>query len=171
MPSPELIPSDDTTVTGGEPPAHAQAAPLVELVDVVRVRWTADKGFSPATLDKCGETIRRFGRRLAHQGVTDLHQVTPQLCQAFIDAPTVKGMAPELTTRHARRSALRMLFTTLRELGHHVGDPTLDLHLPARTARAARPLTRRGGDAVSGVIADGRGRRAVPAPGRVLGPG
>lgn len=34
-----------------------------------------------------------------------------------------------------------MLFRTLRELGADVHDPTIDLALPPRTARPARPLT------------------------------
>jgi integrase/recombinase XerC len=34
-----------------------------------------------------------------------------------------------------------MLFRSLRELGAPVHDPTIDLNLPARTSRAARPLT------------------------------
>ncbi len=42
---------------------------------------------------------------------------------------------------HARRTALRMLYRTLRARGWHDGDPTLDLSLPPRGVRAARPLT------------------------------
>jgi integrase/recombinase XerC len=34
-----------------------------------------------------------------------------------------------------------MAFRALRELGEDVGDPTLDLPLPPRSSRAARPLT------------------------------
>jgi integrase/recombinase XerC len=40
-----------------------------------------------------------------------------------------------------RRSTLRLLFRTARELGLVVGDPTVDLVLPSRTNEAARPLT------------------------------
>ena len=67
--------------------------------------------------------------------------VTQAHCQAFIDSMTRNGTAPELTTRHWRRVAVRMLFRALRETGLPVSDPTLDLALPPRTSRAARPLT------------------------------
>jgi len=131
------------------PPPDVEAAPgptpasdaLTDLVAAVRAHWATDAGFTPATLDKCGETVARFARRLAAQGVTDAAEITTEHCAGFVDARTIRGQSPELTTRHARRSALRMLFRTLRELGYEVGDPTLDLALPARTGTAARPLT------------------------------
>ena len=40
-----------------------------------------------------------------------------------------------------RRSALRLLFRTARELGLATDDPTLDVVLPSRTKESARPLT------------------------------
>jgi len=40
-----------------------------------------------------------------------------------------------------RRSALRLLFRTARELDLLDGDPTVDLVLPSRTNESARPLT------------------------------
>jgi integrase len=114
---------------------------VVDLVARARRCWDQDAGFTPATAAKSGETVDRFARRLHHQGVTDLAQITPEHCRGFIEAATLKGQPPELTTRHARRTALRMLFRTLRELGHDVGDPTLDLRLPPRSDTTARPLT------------------------------
>jgi integrase/recombinase XerC len=42
---------------------------------------------------------------------------------------------------HLRRSALRLYFRTLRQLGLFEGDPTLDLELPPRSSLAMRPLT------------------------------
>ncbi len=118
--------------------AHASLEPLF---DQVRARWASEDEFTPATLEKCGELVSRFARRLAAQGITDPAGITAGHCQGFVDAATVKGGMPELTTRHARRSALRMLFRSLRELGYDVGDPTLDLQLPARADTSARPLT------------------------------
>lgn len=115
--------------------------PLLALVDAVRDRWAASGEFTEQTLDRCGETITRFARRLNAQGVTDPAAISAGHCCGFMEASTVKGVAPELTTRHARRTALRMFFRTLRDLGHNVGDPTLDLKLPPRTGTAARPLT------------------------------
>ena len=114
---------------------------LASLFEAVLVRWAHEEEFTPATLEKCGETVRRFARRLSAQGVTEPGQITAVHCQGFVEAKTRVGQAPELTTRHARRTALRMLFRSLREMGHDIGDPSLDLRLPARTDTSARPLT------------------------------
>lgn len=114
---------------------------IATLVDRVRAVWAADGEFTPATLDKCGETVARFARRLTTQGVTAPGQVTAEHCRGFVEAATRTGQPPELTTRHARRTALRMLFRSLREMGYDVGDPTLDLQLPSRSDTSARPLT------------------------------
>jgi site-specific recombinase XerD len=111
------------------------------LVEQVRAAWATGGEFTGQTLDKCGETVARFARRLEAQGVSSPAGIRPAHCQGFVDAATVKGQPPELTTRHARRSALRMLFRSLRELGHDVGDPTIDLQLPARSDSSARPLS------------------------------
>ncbi|GIG27012.1 hypothetical protein [Cellulomonas denverensis] len=46
-----------------------------------------------------------------------------------------------MTTQHARRTVVRTLYKTLRRLDHPVGDPTLDLVLPPRGLRVARPMT------------------------------
>lgn len=107
---------------------------------VLRV-WANDEGFTPATLAKCGDIATRFARRLEAQGVSHAEQVTAQHCRGFVDARTSSGQIPEVTTMHARRSALRMVFRTLRELGYEVTDPTLDLKLTPRTSTAARPLS------------------------------
>jgi integrase/recombinase XerC len=114
---------------------------LGQQLDRVRLHWETGGEFSDQTLLRCGETATRFVRRLQAQGVTRFEDVDATHCQGFLDARTTTGQQPELTTRHARRTALRMLFRALRELGVPVGDPTLDLRLPARTATAARPLT------------------------------
>jgi integrase/recombinase XerC len=42
---------------------------------------------------------------------------------------------------HLRRSALRLYFRTLRQLGLCAGDPTIDLALRPRSCLAVRPLT------------------------------
>jgi integrase/recombinase XerC len=132
---------DATTegVAAAEQPRGRGKMPAI--VAVVVDQWAVSGEFSEQTLARCGETVTRFARRLDAQGVHAPREVTREHCQGFIDATTLKGQPPELTTRHARRTALRMLFRTLRELGHAVSDPTLDLHLPVRTATTARPLT------------------------------
>lgn len=115
--------------------------PIPLLLLQFQAHWSASGDFTEQTLARESETVARFVRRLAAQGVTDIGEVTAEHCRGFLTAPTIDGRSPELTTQHARRTALRMMFRTIRELGRDVGDPTLDLYLPPRTATTARPLT------------------------------
>lgn len=103
--------------------------------------WRASGLFTEQTLLRTGETVTRFAGRLTAQGVQRLQDATAAHCAGFIDAYTRRGTPPELATKHARRTAVRMLFRTMREVDPTIGDPTLDLALPARTGRVARPLT------------------------------
>jgi integrase len=66
--------------------------------------------------------------------------VTLEVALAFVMAPTADGAAPSVSLLHFRRSALRLLFRSLRESGVAVGDPTLDLVLSPRSPLATRPL-------------------------------
>src|SRR6476619_2107907 len=97
---------------------------LAELADQVRDAWEMSGDFTAQTLARSGETIVRFARRQRAQGTPELTQVTPHACRTFVASHHSGGTAPELTTMHARRTALRMFFRTLRELGHDTGDPT-----------------------------------------------
>lgn len=139
------VPERSRASLGAAPALAGATSPtaggVLAQIEAVVGRWAADGDFTPATLEKCGAVVTRFARRLAAQGVADVAQITPAHCRGFIDAHTSAGRPPELTTRHARRSALRMLFRTLREQGHSLGDPSLDLALPPRSGTAARPLT------------------------------
>lgn len=63
------------------------------------------------------------------------------LIDRYLDTSTRTGAAPSVATQHLRRAALRCLFSTLRSAGLMVGDPTLDVRLPARAPRGFRPLT------------------------------
>jgi integrase/recombinase XerC len=103
--------------------------------------WQTSQTHTEQTLARMSETVRRFAFRLDATGVHDLQGVTPRAARAFVDAATRGGQPPELATRHARRTALRTFFRTLRQLGLYDGDPTLDLVLPPRGALAARPLS------------------------------
>lgn len=114
---------------------------MPQLVDLVLDHWAASGEFTEQTLARCGELVTRFARRLDAQEVSTPAQVTLEHCRGFVDATTRKGQPPELTTRHTRRTTLRMLFRSLRELGYPVSDPTLDLRLPVRSLTTARPLT------------------------------
>jgi integrase len=73
-------------------------------------------------------------------GVSAADGVTLEVVTAFVRAPGADGGLPSLSLMHVRRSALRLLFRSLRESGVAVGDPTLDLVLPPRSPLATRPL-------------------------------
>jgi len=108
-------------------------------LDGIEARWASSGAFSEQTLMRSAETLRRFTLRLSRSGVDEWAQVSPANCAGFIHAHAA-GDRPRLHTQHARRTVLRMTFRTLRELGYPVGDPTLDIVLPPKTSRAARPL-------------------------------
>lgn len=102
--------------------------------------WETGGEFSEQTLLRTTETTRRFQKRLVVSGVFRAEDISTADCWGFIEAITRHGTPPELPTKHGRRVVIRMLFRTWRELGFDVGDPTLDLDLPSRTSRTARPL-------------------------------
>lgn len=129
-----------TNAAATSPGAPEPRTTLADQVEAALSAWESGGEFSEQTLLRSTETVRRFAKRLVVSGVHRAEDVTTNDCVGFIDAITKSGTPPELTTRHARRVAVRMLFRTWRELGYAVGDPTLDLDLPARTSRAARPL-------------------------------
>jgi integrase/recombinase XerC len=74
-------------------------------------------------------------------GVASLSDVTAVHVEAFVRSASAQDALPSVATMRLRRSTLRLLFRTARELGLIEGDPTLDLVLPSRTNEAARALT------------------------------
>lgn len=110
-------------------------------LDLVLRAWVTDGAHSEQTLLRMSETVRRFSARLDALGVGCFCAVTPNVAAEFCTAPTRTGTPAELPTQHGRRTALRMLFRSLRAAGFPVGDPTVDLMLPPRSSTAARPLT------------------------------
>lgn len=103
--------------------------------------WASSQEFTGQTRTRASETLTRFVARAEKLGIETWQEVTPGICAGFITAHTRAGKPAELATQHARRTVLRMAFRTLRSLGHPLGDATLDVGLPARTTRQARPLT------------------------------
>lgn len=120
---------------------HRSAAPAEVVAERVAVLWAESGDFSEQTLARCGETWSRFLMRQQKLGTTDPANFTPQDCRDFVTAFGSNGQPAEVTTMHARRTALRMGFRGLRELGYDVGDPTVDLVLPPKSGTVARPLT------------------------------
>lgn len=114
---------------------------LADELDEVLVVWQVSQVHTPLTLVKMTETARRFAGRLGAQGVGSFADVTPGQAAGFVLAPVAGGRTPEVPTCHFRRTAVRTLYRTLRQLGYDVGDPTLDLTLPPRGQQVARPLT------------------------------
>jgi site-specific recombinase XerD len=125
----------------GQTAAQEQADTLDDQLARAVEHWRATSTHTDGSFARLVETTGSFTRRLAAQGVTTFRDVAPRQAQGFVAARTRHGAAPELATRHARRTALRTLFRTLRELGLHTSDPTLDLVLPPRGLLVARPLT------------------------------
>src|SRR4051812_6702973 len=123
--------------------APARPAPLSvdAALEAVLATWRSEGLHSEQTIARVGETATRFTARLQASGIATFAEVTPADAAGFVDARTRAGAEPGLATRHARRTAVRMLYRTLRALGQPVGDPTLDLRLPSRGLLAARPLT------------------------------
>jgi hypothetical protein len=73
-------------------------------------------------------------------GVNAAECITADIAAAFVRSVLPDGSDPSVSLLHLRRSALRLLFRSLRESGATVGDPTLDLMLPSRSPLATRAL-------------------------------
>lgn len=102
--------------------------------------WQVDSALSSQSASRMTELVCRFVRFAKHtHGCNCLDVVDERITTEFISAPGRSG-SPSLATQHLRRSAVRLLFRTARQLGLVDGDPTLDLVLPPRSGLRARPL-------------------------------
>ena len=101
-------------------------------------------GLSSQSQAKFLDLLHRFETFLAvGHGVVSLAEVTRAHVVLFISAAPAGDTTtePAAATMHLRRSAIRLLFRLARESGLEVGDPALDIALPARAPRRVRPLT------------------------------
>jgi integrase len=90
---------------------------------------------------RVGRIIERFAAFAAAAfGVDSVDLVTAEIAAAFVHSALPDGGDPSVSLLHLRRSALRLLFRSLRESGVMAGDPTLDLVLPPRSPLVTRPL-------------------------------
>ena len=107
-------------------------------------RVLAVGGMSSESEPRVLSLMSRFGE-FVERGfeLHSLTQVEPVHVGEFIRAPSASGVEPSVATMRLRRSTLRLLFRTARELGIVDGDPTIDITLPPRRNEAARPLTDR----------------------------
>lgn len=88
----------------------------------------------------------RSTARVVRRGAVLLRDVDQDVVEMFVNSPHSRwpGGVPEaaaLGTKHSRRSAMRLIFKTCRVLGLDDRDPAVDIVLPPRQERAARPLT------------------------------
>jgi integrase len=121
---------------------RAIAARLDNEFERVACRLLAEGRLSAESEPRILGLVDRFGFFVVRAyGAASLVEVTPEHVEAFVRAGSAKGDLPSVATMRLRRSTLRLLFRTARELGLVNGDPTVDLLLPSRTNEAARPLT------------------------------
>ncbi|WP_405839157.1 hypothetical protein OG528_15660 [Streptomyces platensis] len=125
----------------------ADEALLAAAIASVLTAWqdSVERGeMSAQTLSRFGQLLCRFEAFARVRGAPLLAEVDAALAAQFIDAHgrTRHGhVAPaSLSTRHLRRSVLRMCFATARRLALADIDPTRDIDLPARLCGSTRPL-------------------------------
>lgn len=93
------------------------------------------------TVTRAAPVMRRFSDFVgASSKLERLADVTPEVAMQFIHSRLECGLQPSLATQHERRATVRLLFRVARRVGIAIGDPTLDLKLPVRATKSARPL-------------------------------
>ena len=129
-----------TDVVDRSSPA-TQSPELTAAVQRIRGQVTASNFLTAQSLPRVLDLLDRFAQFSGRAfGVRCLDDVTPEIARRFVMA-RAGGGNPAPATMHLRRSALRLVFCTARELGLATTDPTLDLALPPRSALGVRPLT------------------------------
>ncbi|EGX61123.1 MULTISPECIES: hypothetical protein [Streptomyces] len=120
---------------------------LTAAVSQVLTAWQdlAARGeMSEQTFGRFGQLLHRLEAFATVRGAPLLTDLDRALATQFVDAHgrTRHGhIAPaSLSTRHLRRSVLRMCFATARRLGLTDSDPARDIDLPTRTVGETRPL-------------------------------
>ena len=115
---------------------------LEDALEQILGRLASEGALSVESRPRVLGLVDRFGLFVGRAfGVTCVAGVTPDHVEAFVRSSTADGQSPSVATMRLRRSTLRLLFRTARDLGLVQGDPTLDLVLPSRTNETARPLT------------------------------
>jgi integrase len=111
--------------------------------DDLRGVFAAWRSSSELSTQSAGRMVELAGRfvafaKQAHSCET-LDDVDAGVVAGFVSATGTTG-PPAVATQHLRRTAVRLLFRTARQLGLAEGDPTLDLVLAPRSSLRARPL-------------------------------
>jgi integrase/recombinase XerC len=96
---------------------------------------------STESVQRAGPTIERFVKFCEGEKVASLPAIQPSDVESFVNSRLESGLPSGVSTRHNRRSALRLLFRLARRQGLIDSDPTIDVALPPRTSLPTRPLT------------------------------
>jgi integrase/recombinase XerC len=125
-------------------PTHAvEAAQSTSINDQRRVveAIASSEVLSEQSLLRVTDLLERFctfsARAFSIESLGEVHQ---PVAEAFVRAPSSEG-DPSVATMYLRRSVLRLLFRTARELGLADHDPTIDVVLPPRSSLRVRPLS------------------------------
>lgn len=118
---------------------HQAQGPLAQ-ARVLWWAWRHDPNIEPSTAERMGAVLARFARRQATLGCQRLDQASDVEVAGFIWARTRRGRTPAIATVHLRRTAVRLAFRTLADLGVAAVDPTGSLALPPKTRAELRPL-------------------------------
>ena len=130
-------------VTGAAPGRPGGSATLVDATALVARELGRAQRLSEQSQPGVLGLIGRFGAFVQRAyGLERLDEVSAHHVEAFVRSSTLRdGASPSVATMRLRRSTLRLFFRTARGLALVTGDPTVDVVLPSRTNRAARPLT------------------------------
>lgn len=126
------------------PPRDPSDMTLDQVVATVYDSLKAESRYSSQSLHRAMTDIELFVRYLDFREITRLTNVTPEVALSFIDEALHDGKQwkdPAIGTRHYRRTAIRTLFFSARQLGIASHEPTLDRVLDPRTTVSVRPLT------------------------------
>jgi integrase/recombinase XerC len=77
------------------------------------------------------------------RGAVYLDEIHQDMCRDFIEQGVYvqeRWSTPAPATQYVRRSGIRLLYRTARHLLLASGDPTIDIVLPPRSSKRARPL-------------------------------
>ena len=118
---------------------RAAASPQAE-VAVIVAAWEADPTLAETTIDRLADLADRYARRLAATGRGGLAEAAERDAVGFVWAATQRGQPPSRHTLHLRRTTLRTLYRTRRQLTGDPTDPSSEVALPPKTTRTARPL-------------------------------
>jgi integrase len=119
---------------------------MIKLTRGVSVREAAETCLAAMRSEESGahrtaRTVGRFVEFCEREGVAFFGAIQPSDVESFVNSRLESGLKPGVSTRHNRRSALRLLFRVARHRGLVDFDPTIDLVLPPRSSLPTRPLT------------------------------